>query len=89
MDFRILYSREVHGDESASMEEKAQRACDLSKKIEIPVLLDDIEGSVFDSYGGPPPNATFLIGEGGVILKRVFNIFMSFRVEWAIKKYVI
>ena len=89
VDFKLLYSREVHADEPTDMAGKTARACDMSKLVEIPVLMDDLESSVFRKYGGPPPNMSFLIGAEGKILARVYNIYMSWRLDRAIKKYAV
>ena len=76
MTFIVLYQREAHAGEysfedveqPATMEERkilAQKACD-ELKIATTVVIDDMENTVRQAYGGLP-NSAYIIDKGGSI----------------------
>ena len=75
VEFLFLYVREAHPGERLpahrSMEEK-QRAAELfrqEEEVEMPVLVDDLRGSIHRKYG-KLPNSTYLIDKAGRIAFR-------------------
>jgi hypothetical protein len=71
--FFIVYTREAHPGENfphhVSLEQKASHAKQLKEldEVKIPVLVDDLEGSAHNAYGGLP-NMIYLIDRGGVVV---------------------
>ncbi len=75
VEFFFIYVREAHpGDRlpaHQSMKDKV-RAAELlleEEEVEIPILLDDLEGSVHKKYG-KLPNATFIVDRTGRVAFR-------------------
>ena len=72
-EFFIVYTREAHPGENfphhVSLEQKVSYAKELKKldKVEIPVLVDDLEGSTHNAYGALP-NMIYLIDRHGVVV---------------------
>lgn len=77
-DFYVLYTREAHPGENypahKSFSDKVNDARDLKRleKIERPILVDDLEGTMHRDYGARP-NSVYVIGRDGIVL---------FRADW-------
>jgi len=72
-EFFILYVREAHPGENfshhTSFEQKLAHARKLRdlEKVKIPILMDDLEGTMHKAYG-LLPNMVYLINRDGVIV---------------------
>jgi hypothetical protein len=72
-EFFIVYTREAHPGENfphhQSWEQKISHATKLREldAVEIPILVDDIEGSAHKAYGALP-NMVYLIDREGVVV---------------------
>ena len=72
-EFFIVYTREAHPGENfphhQSWEQKISHAKQLREldAVEIPILVDDIEGSTHKAYGALP-NMVYLIDRDGVVV---------------------
>jgi len=72
-EFFIIYAREAHPGENfphhTSPEQKISHAKKLREldNVEIPVLVDDIEGSTHKAYGALP-NMVYLIDRDGIVV---------------------
>jgi hypothetical protein len=72
-EFFIIYTREAHPGENfphhVSSEQKIFHAKKLREldAVEIPILVDDIEGSTHKAYGALP-NMVYLIDRDGVVV---------------------
>lgn len=73
--FYLLYTRESHCAENygphESLEHKVDRARELQRleNVKIPIIVDDVEGTVHRKYG-PWPSALFVIDREGQLVYR-------------------
>jgi hypothetical protein len=72
-EFFIIYSREAHPGENyphhRSFDQKIRHAQKLREldKVQIPILVDDIEGTTHNAYGALP-NMIYLIDREGIVV---------------------